>query len=539
MLDSHAASFKVAVSTAQKGMQRSCNSDNATAAENVRDDMEQYLGYTLNQWGCVQHRVQLLGTNALQAFTGKFDDTFELSASVNTMLSKLKWLMDADKEEIEVNWAADKLEPTHCVRMKAPMLGKWEYVSDPLHKIDLYLSDWRTFARNQAHRLIGAGQDTKKEMWELVAHCLHSAEVMFDFYIMVSWMESHIAPLFQWAKAVSRICPQSGVGYRRQDVPVKVLQMRRELIDALPKSTDSDAVFERKFEACFPKAAELVSQGRTSEGAGLRIEVSAEQRKKLVRSVGKLGDKAAEVFDKHFHPYLSLPWLLGAVTDWNLGAYAAGHVQHYLYGTPLPAAADVLTEVTEGAKADAAALRGWLQSSASEIKALARKEKIGGAEHTADWAKLSSRRTAASHEPDTLFNVRELPSVFYYFAGDFFGGQSGAQTIEGGFSQWDHLTDSAQDTLLKEALMMWKYLNDRRSENKSALLRQRTGSDATMATPLPNVDGSRQQVAVAHGAELLDEFALYEALGEDPLSAQMKEGAKAEKAAAKRQRVSG
>ena len=176
MLDSHAASFKVAVSTAQKGMQRSCNSDNATAAENVRDDMEQYLGYTLNQWGCVQHRVQLLGTNALQAFTGKFDDTFELSASVNTMLSKLKWLMDADKEEIEVNWAADKLEPTHCVRMKAPMLGKWEYVSDPLHKIDLYLSDWRTFARNQAHRLIGAGQDTKKEMWELVAHCLHSAE---------------------------------------------------------------------------------------------------------------------------------------------------------------------------------------------------------------------------------------------------------------------------------------------------------------------------------------------------------------------------
>jgi hypothetical protein len=87
--------------------------------------------------------------------------------------------------------------------------------------------------------------------------------------------------------------------------------------------------------------------------------------------------------------------------------------------------------------------------------------------------------------------------------------------------------------------MMWKYLNDRRSENKSALLRQRTGSDATMATPLPNVDGSRQQVAVAHGAELLDEFALYEALGEDPLSAQMKEGAKAEKAAAKRQRVSG
>lgn len=68
--------------------------------------------------------------------------------------------------------------------------------------------------------------------------------------------------------------------------------------------------------------------------------------------------------------------------------------------------------------------------------------------------------------------------------------------------------------------MMWKYQNDRRSENKSALLRQRAGSDAsiTMATPLPNVDGSRQQVAVAYGAELLDEFARYEALGEDPLS---------------------
>ena len=69
-----------------------------------------------------------------------------------------------------------------------------------------------------------------------------------------------------------------------------------------------------------------VSQGRTSEGAGLQIEVSAEQRKKLVRSVGKLGDKAAEVFDKHFNTYLGLPWLLGAVTDWNLGAYAAAHV---------------------------------------------------------------------------------------------------------------------------------------------------------------------------------------------------------------------
>ena len=290
VLDNRAASFKVAVSAAQKGMQRSCNSDNATAAENVRDDMGEYLGYTLSQWGCFQHRLQLLGTNALQAFTGAFTDTFELSASVNTMLSKLKWLMDADTEEIKVNWEADKLEPTHCVRMKAPMLGKWEYVSDPIHKVDLYLSDWRTFARNQAHRLTGAGEDTKKEMWALVAHCLHSAEVMFDFYVMASWMESHIAPLFQWAKAVSRVCPQSGVGYRRQDVPVKVIQMRRELIDALPKSTDSDAVFERKFEACFPKAAELVSQGRTSEGAGLQIEVSAEQRKKLVRSVGKLGD---------------------------------------------------------------------------------------------------------------------------------------------------------------------------------------------------------------------------------------------------------
>ena len=240
----------------------------------------------------------------------------------------------------------------------------------------------------------------------------------------------------------------------------------------------------------------------------------------------------------HFTTYLSLPWLLGAVTDWNLGAYAAAHVQHYLYGTPLPAAANALTEVTEGAKADAVALRGWLQSSVSEIKALARKEKIGGDEHKADWAKLSTRRTAASHEPDTLFNVRELPSVFYFFAGDFFGGQSGAQTIEGGFSQWDHLTDSAQDTLLKEALMVWKYLNDRLSENKSPLLRQRADSDATMATPLPNVDGSRQQVAVAHGAELLDECARYEALGEDPLSAQMMEEAKVEKAAAKRQRVS-
>jgi len=537
VIDNRASSFKVAVSAAQRGMQRSCNSDNATAAENVRVDMEKYLGYSLSQWGCFQHRVQLLGTNSLQAFTGVFNDTFELSASVNTMMSKLKWLMDADLEEIQVNWAADKLDPNHCVRMKAPMLGKWEYVSDPLHKIDLYLASWRTFARNQAHRLVGAGQETKREMWELVSHCLHSGQCMFDFYVMVSWMESHIAPLFQWAKAVSRICPQSGVGYRRQDVPVKVLEMRRE-IDALPKSADSDAVFERKFEACFPKAAHLVSQGRTSEGAGLQIEIGTEQRKQLVRSVGKLGDKAAEVFAKHFHTYLDMPWLLGAVTDWNLGAYAAAHVQHYLYGTPLPAAADVLTVVTEGAKAEAAALRGWLQISGSEIKALARREKIGGAEHKADWVKLSTRRTAARHEPDTLFNVRELPTIFLYFAPDFFDGQSGAQTIEGGFSQWDHLTDSAQDTLLKEALMMWKYLNDRLSENKSALLRQRAGSDATMDTPLPNVDGSRQQVAVAHGAELLDEFARYDALGEDPLSVQMMQDAKAEKASAKRQRVS-
>ena len=40
-------------------------------------------------------------------------------------------------------------------------------------------------------------------------------------------------------------------------------------------------------------------------------------------------------------------------------------------------------------------------------------------------SKLSSRRTAAGHEPNVLFNVRALPSVFYYFAGDFFGGQSG------------------------------------------------------------------------------------------------------------------
>ena len=198
----------------------------------------------------------------------------------------------------------------------------------------------------------------------------------------------------------------------------------------------------------------------------------------------------------------------------------------------------MLTEVTEGGKADAAALHGWLQSSASEIKVLSRKEKIGGDEHKADWAKLSSRRTAAFHEPDLLFNIRELPNLFLYFAGDFFGGQSGAQSIEGGFSQWDHLTDSAQDTLLKEALMMWKYLNDRRSENKSALLRQRADSDATMDTPLPNVDGSRQQVAVAHGAELLDEFARYEELDADPLSAQMAKGAKAEKAAAKQQRTS-
>ena len=158
VLDNRAASFNVAVSVEQKGMQRSCNSDNATAAENVKADMEQYLGYTLNQWGCFQHRVQLLGTNSLQALTGKFDDTFELSASVNTMMSKLKWLMDADLEEINVNWVADKLEQTHCVRMKAPMLGKWEYVSDPLHKINLYLASWRTFSRNQAHRLTSAGQ---------------------------------------------------------------------------------------------------------------------------------------------------------------------------------------------------------------------------------------------------------------------------------------------------------------------------------------------------------------------------------------------
>lgn len=88
--------------------------------------------------------------------------------------------------------------------------------------------------------------------------------------------------------------------------------------------------------------------------------------------------------------------------------------------------------------------------------------------------------------------------------------------------------------------MMWKYQNDRRSENKSALLRQRAGSDAsiTMATPLPNVDGSRQQVAVAHGAELLDEFARYEALGEDPLSAGMMRLAKEDKVSAKRQRDS-
>lgn len=198
----------------------------------------------------------------------------------------------------------------------------------------------------------------------------------------------------------------------------------------------------------------------------------------------------------------------------------------------------MLTEVTEGGKADAAALHGWLQSSASEIKVLSRKEKIGGDEHKADWAKLSSRRTAAFHEPDLLFNIRELPKLFLYFAGDFFGGQSGAQSIEGGFSQWDHLTDSAQDTLLKEALMMHKYLNDRRSENKSGLLRQRADSDATMDTPLPNVNGSRQQVAVAHGAELLDEFARYEELDADPLSAQMAKGAKAEKAAAKQQRTS-
>ena len=537
--DNRAASFAVSAKPEQRGMVRSCNSDNATAAENVQKDMETFLGYGVSQWGCFQHRVQILGTNGLQAFTGLFNDTFECSVSVNALMSKLKWVTEVDYEKNQVNWELDKLEPTHFVRMKAPMLGKWEYVSDPLHKIDLYLSDWRTFARNQAHRMVGAGQETKKEMYELISHCLHSAQCMFDFYVMVGWMESYVAPLFQWAKAVSHICPQSGVGYRRQDVPVKVIKMKRELIDRLPKSADSDAVFERKFDECFPKAAHLVSQGRTSEGAGMQIEVGPEQRKKLMRSVGKLGDKAEEVFTKHFLPYLDMPWLMGSVTDWNLGAYAAAHVQHAVYGTPVPAATDLLTEVTESSKAEAADLRVWLQLAKSEIKALCRKEKIDSAEHRVDWAKLATRRTAREEEPDTLFNIRSLPKVFLYFAGDFFGGQSGAQTIEGGFSQWDHLTDSAQDMLLKEALMMWKYHNDRRSENKSALLRQRAGSGGTtMDTPLPNVDGSRTQVAVAHGAELLDEFALYEAAGEDPLSAAMMRRAEADKVSAKRQRRS-
>ena len=53
-----------------------------------------------------------------------------------------------------------------------------------------------------------------------------------------------------------------------------------------------------------------------------------------------------------------------------------------------------------------------------------------------------------------------------------------------------------------------------------------------------NVDGSRQQVAVAHGAELMEEFARYEALGGDPLSSDMLKRAKAAKTAAKRQRES-
>lgn len=96
--------------------------------------------------------------------------------------------------------------------------------------------------------------------------------------------------------------------------------------------------------------------------------------------------------------------------------------------------------------------------------------------------------------------------------------------------------------LLKEALMIWKYRNDRRSQGKSALLRQRDGGvldeTITMETPLPDVDGSRLAVAVAHGAELLDEFRRYEKLDGNPLSGEMLKNAKAEKANAKRQRES-
>ena len=293
-------SFAVEVAAGCEGALRSTPSDNATAALGVGDACAEKLGHQVAAPGCVTHKFSLLGKKPAEAMTGTLGSVE--NKHWRNITNEISYLTHKEKGALKSHWEYWKEKgelKTDFHIVPGSTSAKWETEGVACAAVCLHLEDWRRFSVLQTHYLTG-WNDNMKAKWNLVKHMLHSADCMFDFWYNFEY-ETTMNAYFKWDKQKSEICPQSGSGFRSQDMPIKALSMLHVMVNEMVSNDDSRAQRDKKVKAFSPRAW-AISQKRSSGGMDAvgAIVCSEGRAEQMLESTRRHGMMVRQVWTDHF-----------------------------------------------------------------------------------------------------------------------------------------------------------------------------------------------------------------------------------------------
>ena len=527
--------FHVVVPVKFRGALRTLPSDNATAATGVAPSIGETLDYHVDGHGCGTHKFALFGKKPSEAMCGSLGSVDHLHHL--NILNKMAYLTREYGSTLRRDWERWKEQgelSTAFELQKEAVAGKWESTGDAMAQLtaeDAHFADWRRFATLKAHYLSAWNADLQHHFL-LLQQMLSSAETLFDFYYNASY-ESEINSLFHWDKAASQVCPQSGAGFRLQDLPIKVLMIKHELLTKLPQSADSAAVRDAKIKAFAPRATVIVA---TSTRVGSlpavgEITCTPSAAERLLEATRRHGDMAAQVWREQLEMYLTKPTLLfGIATDRIFGPFFAAVVLRKLKIVdkmpkvyPKPADAikcGLFPEVIKGIMADILHYINTLGY--TRLTKFWEDEGLGDSPaKLADWKALAMHDfpTREDDGPELLFAARQptLANITPWFRGNIFSCPHSNRAREQFFSVASHLTNAQQGEGMKEALCMYSAtLRQLRHDALSATLRKFVRKGAPEGTTKESALTVGTATSAAqdrlHGEHMLKLAAYYESL---------------------------
>ena len=536
--------FRVTVPVKYRGALRTLPSDNATAATGVAPSIAETLNYDVDGHGCGTHKFAIFGKRPSEAMCGPLANVDHIHPL--NILNKMSYISREHASSLSTQWDKFKEEgklTTSFELQKEAIAGKWESTGDAMAQLlaaAARFTDWRRFATLQAHLLTSWNADLQFHFM-LLQQMLNSAKTLFDFFYTFSY-ELQINGLFHWDKARSQICPQSGPGFRLHDLPMKVLEIKHELLPRLPTSEDTPAVRDEKVKAFSPRAWAIIST-RTHVGslpAVGEITCTPTVAERLVEATRRHGDMAHTVWKEQLEMYLTKPTLLfGLATDRNFGPFFVALVLRKLHlgdmpkQYPRPADSIKCNLAPEVIKGITASILHYVNAIGHDLLAEFWKEQQLGdsPEKIAEWKALAATDfpTRDIDAPDLFFAARnpKLPHITPWFRGNIFSCPHSNRAREQFFSVVSHLTTAQQGEGMKEALSMYaatlrQLQQDELAPSLRKLVRKGAPVGTTMDSALTDGGNSAAQARL-HGEHMLKLAAFYENLESGSLSSTLRE----------------